>query len=222
MYHELTVWSRGIIMDKEARDVSFCIAAAARDLGYNAENVSDYIDDPDRMNCLVRRYARFGGQPIADRFVYLPPEMQAHDRFLDGYLAILEDNPMPARIYYRPCETACNRCAHDEPIAMRNVERYLGDYGLALPESPILGTLPPLSGHTVAIIGSGPAGLACAYHLRRLGHNSVIFEALSPSPDEHVRAAARARSLPLRMAGRAGDRSVKALDRPVRRGALHA
>ena len=73
MYHELTVWSRGIIMDKEARDVSTCVATAARKLGYFAENVSDYIDDPDPTNCLVRRYARFGDQPILDRFIYENP-----------------------------------------------------------------------------------------------------------------------------------------------------
>ena len=73
MYHELTVWSRGIIMDKEARDVSSCVAAAAREAGYYTENVSDYIDDPDRTNCLVRRYARFGDQPILDRFIYENP-----------------------------------------------------------------------------------------------------------------------------------------------------
>lgn len=73
MYHELTVWSRGIIMDKEARDVSSCIASAARALGYYADNVSDYVDDPDRTNCLVRRYARFGDSPIVDRFVYENP-----------------------------------------------------------------------------------------------------------------------------------------------------
>jgi oxalate oxidoreductase subunit delta len=60
-------------MDKEARDVSSCIAAAARNAGYYAENVSDYIDDPDRTNCLVRRYARFADQPILDRFVYENP-----------------------------------------------------------------------------------------------------------------------------------------------------
>lgn len=73
MYHELTVWTRGIIMDKEARDISSCVASAARRLGYHADNVSDYIDDPDRTNCLVRRYARFGDQPILDRFVYENP-----------------------------------------------------------------------------------------------------------------------------------------------------
>jgi len=73
VYHELTVWSRGIIMDKEARDVASCVAAAARNRGYHAENVSDYVDDPDRTNCLVRRYARFGDEPILDRFVYENP-----------------------------------------------------------------------------------------------------------------------------------------------------
>jgi oxalate oxidoreductase subunit delta len=60
-------------MDKEARDVSTCVATAARKLGYYAENVSDYVDDPDRTNCLVRRYARFADTPIVDRFVYENP-----------------------------------------------------------------------------------------------------------------------------------------------------
>jgi oxalate oxidoreductase subunit delta len=60
-------------MDKEARDVSSCVATAARALGYYAENVSDYVDDPDRTNCLVRRYARFSDAPIVDRFVYENP-----------------------------------------------------------------------------------------------------------------------------------------------------
>ena len=104
-----------------------------------------------------------------------------HDRYLDGYLTIMEDNPMPSvtgRVCYHPCETACNRAQHDEPIGIRSVERFLGDYGLSLPENPILESLPPLGGITVAIVGSGPAGLACAYHLRRQGYGSVIFEAL--------------------------------------------
>ena len=104
-----------------------------------------------------------------------------HERYLDGYLTIMEDNPMPSvtgRVCYHPCETACNRAEHDEPIGIRSVERFLGDYGLNLPENPILATLPPLNGTTIAIVGSGPAGLAAAYHLRRMGYSSVIFEAL--------------------------------------------
>jgi len=73
VYHELTVWTRGIIMDKEARDVVACVANAARQLGYDADQFSDYVDDPDRTNCLIRRYARFGDQPILERLVYENP-----------------------------------------------------------------------------------------------------------------------------------------------------
>jgi NADPH-dependent glutamate synthase beta subunit-like oxidoreductase len=104
-----------------------------------------------------------------------------HDRFLDGYLTICEDNFMPSvtgRVCYHPCETACNRAEHDEPIGIRSVERFLGDFGLQLDHNPIAEALPPLNGATVAIVGSGPGGLACAYHLRRRGYASVIFEAL--------------------------------------------
>ena len=82
-----------------------------------------------------------------------------HDRYLDGYLTILQDNPMPSvtgRVCYHPCETACNRGAHDEPIGIRGVERFLGDFGLHLGENPITKDLPPLNGRTVAIAGSAP------------------------------------------------------------------
>jgi NADPH-dependent glutamate synthase beta subunit-like oxidoreductase len=121
-----------------------------------------------------------------------------HDRYLDGYLTILEDNPMPSitgRVCYHPCETACNRAAHDEPIGIRSVERFLGDFGLSLEENPIRKDLPPLNGKTVAIAGSGPGGLACAYHLRRMGYASVIFEALD-KPGGMLRAGIPAWHLP--------------------------
>jgi NADPH-dependent glutamate synthase beta subunit-like oxidoreductase len=122
-----------------------------------------------------------------------------HDRYLDGYLTILEDNPMPAvtgRVCYHPCETACNRAAHDEPIGIRGVERFLGDFGLMqLADNPVKPALPPLNGQTVAIVGSGPGGLGCAYHLRRKGYASVIFEALD-RPGGMLRAGIPAWHLP--------------------------
>lgn len=121
-----------------------------------------------------------------------------HDRYLDGYLTILEDNPMPAvtgRVCYHPCETACNRAVHDEPIGIRGVERFLGDFGLKLADNPVKPALPPLNGQTVAIVGSGPGGLGCAYHLRRKGYASVIFEALD-QPGGMLRAGIPAWHLP--------------------------
>src|SRR5918996_246213 len=105
-----------------------------------------------------------------------------HERFLDGYLTIMEDNPMPSvtgRVCYHPCEGACNRKDHDEPIGIRNVERFLGDFGLELANDPIKENLPATNGKHVAVVGAGPGGLACAYHLRRLGYKVTILEALS-------------------------------------------
>ncbi len=121
-----------------------------------------------------------------------------HDRYLDGYLTIMEDNPMPSvtgRVCYHPCESACNRAAHDEPIGIRGVERFLGDYGLKLTGNPLEKDLPPLNGKAVAIVGSGPGGLGCAYHLRRRGYASVIFEALD-KPGGMLRAGIPAWHLP--------------------------
>src|SRR5260370_890211 len=121
-----------------------------------------------------------------------------HDRYLDGYLTILEDNPMPSvtgRVCYHPCEGACNRAAHDEPIGIRGVERFLGDFGLKRADNPAKADLPGLNGQTVAIVGSGPGGLGCAYHLRRKGYACVIFEALD-RPGGMLRAGIPAWHLP--------------------------
>jgi Pyruvate/2-oxoacid:ferredoxin oxidoreductase gamma subunit len=73
IYHELSVWTRGIIMDKEARDIANCIANAAAKVGFHSQMISDYVDDPDRTNCLVRKYARFSDEPIEFKFIYENP-----------------------------------------------------------------------------------------------------------------------------------------------------
>ncbi len=89
-------------------------------------------------------------------------------------------NPLPAitgRVCHHPCETACNRGEYDEPIAIHSVERFLGDeairYGWRYPA-----VKPDPGAARVAIVGSGPAGLAAAYHLIRRGINVTMFEAL--------------------------------------------
>jgi NADPH-dependent glutamate synthase beta subunit-like oxidoreductase/Pyruvate/2-oxoacid:ferredoxin oxidoreductase delta subunit len=90
---------------------------------------------------------------------------------------LLEENPMPAvtgRVCHHPCEDGCNRANLDEPVAIHSVERRLGDIALA---SPPPAAPDQLRDERVAVIGSGPAGLACAYHLARLGHRVTVFEA---------------------------------------------
>ena len=90
---------------------------------------------------------------------------------------LLRENPMPAvtgRVCHHPCETACNRGQFDGAVSIHAVERRVGDFAIenALPPLPVLNR-----GERIAIVGSGPAGLACAYHLARLGYPVTVFEA---------------------------------------------
>jgi NADPH-dependent glutamate synthase beta subunit-like oxidoreductase len=88
---------------------------------------------------------------------------------------LLRENPMPAvtgRVCHHPCETACNRARLDEAVAVHLVERALGDAALAREPAP----LPRTRAETVAVVGSGPAGLSCAYHLARLGYGVTVYE----------------------------------------------
>ncbi|NQV48685.1 MAG: NAD(P)-binding protein [Rhodospirillaceae bacterium] len=94
-----------------------------------------------------------------------------------AFLRMIEANPFPAvmgRVCPAPCEDGCNRNEVEEFVGINAVEQYVGDWAienkLALPKPG------KETGKKVAIIGGGPAGLAAAYHLRRLGHGVTIFD----------------------------------------------
>lgn len=93
----------------------------------------------------------------------------------DAQDLLLRENPMPAvtgRVCHHPCESVCNRAQFDGAVAVHLVERDLGDRILAAPPPTLLRT----HDERIAVIGSGPAGLACAWHLARLGYGVTVFE----------------------------------------------
>ncbi len=91
---------------------------------------------------------------------------------------IMEDNPFPAimgRICYHPCQDACNRAHLDQPVGINSVERFVGDLAIRRGWTVPVRAVP--SGRRVLVVGAGPAGLAAAYHLTRLGHAVTVRDA---------------------------------------------
>ena len=93
---------------------------------------------------------------------------------------IRERNPLLlacGRVCPHPCENYCRRGLEDEAVSINQLKRFAADYemksGKRLPIS-----CAPDTGKKIAVIGGGPAGLSCAYFLRRLGHGVTIFDAM--------------------------------------------
>ncbi len=94
-------------------------------------------------------------------------------------------NPFPSicgRVCAAPCELACRRGAIDEPIAIRALKRFVCErHGVESPDGDheyraMFPRLAPRE-ERVAIVGAGPAGLACAHDLAMFGYRPVVFEA---------------------------------------------
>ena len=79
------------------------------------------------------------------------------------------------RVCPAPCEAACTLNINDDPVGIKSIEHFIIDKGWeegwVVPQPPSRKT-----GRRVAVVGSGPAGLACAQQLARAGHDVVLFE----------------------------------------------
>jgi NADPH-dependent glutamate synthase beta subunit-like oxidoreductase len=99
--------------------------------------------------------------------------------FEGAWRHLVQDNPLPAchgRACYHLCENSCNRRELDSAVSIRAVERMLGDMASAAGWRVEPG---PDTGRRVLVIGAGPAGLSCAWHLRRLGHAVEIRDMMA-------------------------------------------
>ena len=92
---------------------------------------------------------------------------------------VRRDCPMPGsigRVCVRPCEAHCRRGLLDEPLAIRSLKRFLADGEMDSGRVPDPAPAPERA-KKVAVVGAGPAGLACAYYLGKQGYKTTVFEA---------------------------------------------
>jgi len=102
-------------------------------------------------------------------------------RYLDSCSTARENCIMPAvlgRVCVRPCESNCRRANVDDPIQIKYLKRFAADYEMDRGPEPRRQAA-PATGKRIAVIGAGPAGLACAEKLALRGHGVTIFEALA-------------------------------------------
>ena len=154
---------------------------------HNFEEVSYGYDTQEAMleasRCLHCKNPRcVGGCPVSIQI----PEFIA--RVAEGDIVaaagvIAKDSLLPAvcgRVCPQEtqCEGQCILGVKGEPVAIGKLERFVADYMHAHPEESQAVEKAPSNGHKVAVIGSGPAGLACAADLAKWGYDVTIFEAL--------------------------------------------
>jgi 2-oxoacid:acceptor oxidoreductase delta subunit (pyruvate/2-ketoisovalerate family) len=100
--------------------------------------------------------------------------------FEGAWNLIREENPFPricGRVCFHPCESKCNRGDYDEPIAIHALERFVSDFASNLNKK--IEKVSGVKKEKIAIIGSGPAGMSCAYHLAKLHYDVTVFESSS-------------------------------------------
>ena len=111
--------------------------------------------------------------PAGNR-IQLVETLVKEGRFDEARMALLSRNPFSGttgRVCPGFCEEKCNRRSYDEGVAIRALERYASEKGTLPSLRPLKDT-----GKSIAVIGSGPAGLTAAFYLRMLGHRVEVFE----------------------------------------------
>jgi len=106
-------------------------------------------------------------------------------RFDDAYRLLLKTNPLPVvcgRVCGHLCQTKCRRSQLDEPLAIKNLKRFITDHGIRPKVDPI----PVTRSEKIAVIGAGPAGLAAALEFKRRGYAVTVFESF-PEPGGMLR-----------------------------------
>ena len=101
-------------------------------------------------------------------------------KFLEAYCLIKQRNPFPSicgRVCHHPCESKCRRGQLDEPVAIRDLKRFVADYAFEM-GIEYIPEVKERREERIAIIGAGPAGLSAAWDLTLEGYQVTVFDAL--------------------------------------------
>lgn len=142
----------------------------------------DYRDN-NRINCYDTGTAPCKTACPAHIAVQGYLKMAAQGRYDEALALIKKDNPLPAicgRICNKRCEDACTRGTIDKPVSIDAVKKFLAERDLHKETRYIPEIIAPSNvgrfKEKIAIIGSGPCGLSCAYFLAKKGYYPTIFE----------------------------------------------
>jgi NADPH-dependent glutamate synthase beta subunit-like oxidoreductase/formate hydrogenlyase subunit 6/NADH:ubiquinone oxidoreductase subunit I len=105
-------------------------------------------------------------------------KLAAQGKYEEALELIKRENPLPAvcgRICPRRCESACARGGVDDPVAIDEIKKFVAELDLD-PKRRYVPKIAHDYGKKIAVIGSGPAGLSCAYYLAREGYKVTVFE----------------------------------------------
>jgi len=177
------------IIDTEKCDTcSVCIK------GCPAEIIPEMWKEESSLRGRVYKEVKTAPAINADKLFEMPPcqlicpihqdvrrytNLIAGRKYREALAVIRETNALPSvcgYICHHPCEEECLRNLVDEPVSIKTLKRFVADFDdgrLTPPEAS------QKKGKKVAIIGSGPAGLAAAYELARMGYRVEVLEAFS-------------------------------------------
>ncbi|MFQ6038378.1 MAG: FAD-dependent oxidoreductase, partial [Candidatus Aminicenantales bacterium] len=105
----------------------------------------------------------------------------AHGKFDEALEVNRLANPLPSvcgRVCHHPCEVKCRAGEIGDPIAIRDLKRFVADYGMKNGGPPAVKPAPKKY-EKIAVVGSGPAGLMAGWELAKKGYDVTIFEAES-------------------------------------------
>ena len=132
----------------------------------NRENVVDSGTSPCKTECpahiAIQGYIKLAAQ----------------GRYREALELIKHENPFPAvcgRICPRKCESACTRGDIDDPVAIDDIKKFIAEQDLNA-DHRYIPKQKHEYGNKIAVIGSGPAGLSCAFYLAIDGYKVTVFE----------------------------------------------